>query len=159
MTIGESSTKHRGVRGWLLLFCAVNAILWPPLALGILAVHALQLPPAAVWGVIYKRSVLSADALGVVLAAIGFYAGLQLWRIRPGAVRLAKSYLVLVGLTEIGAMAIPYVFGLPADVTDRVLWRNAIGAAGTVLVVGVWLLYFRYSKRVAATYASGASRV
>ena len=98
--------------------------------------------------------VLLGDALGVAIGVFGAYIGLQLWRVRPGAVHLTRVYLLLVIVIEFTGVGIPYLLGLPRELSRQLLWPNVSGATATAAVVGVWWLYFRRSKRVLATYGN-----
>src|SRR5262249_37287514 len=79
------------------------------------------------------------------LTAFGVYAGIGLWRIRPGAVDVAKRYLwCFLGYHVICVFTI-------------LLYKlEAVDAKFTVRGIShfaIWYLYLTWSKRVKATYA------
>lgn len=122
----QAPAPLRGVRGWLLLFCAIATVVAP----------LFVLLEAAVKGV----TPLVLANLGV--CALSVYAGIRLWRIAPNALRWAKAYFaVQLGLGILGLMGALLAGSDPA-------------AAGRVSWVIVWALYFHKSVRVRLTYGA-----
>ncbi|MGD0307444.1 MAG: DUF2569 family protein [Candidatus Acidiferrales bacterium] len=90
----------------------------------------------------------------------GILAGLQLWKVRPGAVETAKRFLVLCAMVAAFQLGGHYLlFGLntsqPAGGVDA--WNSPGGKAlitflQTMLYVVVWYEYFLRSRRVKNTY-------
>src|SRR5262245_42707181 len=97
--------EYKGVGGWLLLLCLVLTVFNPLFTMRLLAPEVreslsyfVQFPGLLVITVIY--TILS---LGIV--AFSIYAGVGLWSIRPGAVQMAKRFLLcLLGYHAIAAI-------------------------------------------------------
>lgn len=160
-------SPYYGYGGWLALFCAVQIFLVPLLALTSLAVSVSSV------------SLASIGDLGV--AGFGVYAGLTLRRLRPGAVRTAKRFLLTFLVWSFLKLALPYTGGaLPPriDMTGlailslaqllymgvalppRMLVAVAAavtirGVVSTLIAFAIWFSYFNVSKRVKATFPEG----
>ena len=146
--------EYKGVGGWLLLLCLGLTVFSPLSTLGSLAEEYLesskyfdQFPGLLVITVIY--TILS---LGIV--AFSIYAGVGLWSIRPGAVQMAKRFLLcLLGYHAIAAI-LPFTAGLPSTATQAMIETGATHLSRGVIYFAVWYSYLNKSKRVIATYHS-----
>jgi uncharacterized protein DUF2569 len=144
--------QYKGVGGWLLLLCLGLTVFTPLLTIGSLATayrmsleYFDQFPGLLVITVI--DTILS---LGLI--AFGFYAGIGLWSIRPGAVKMAKRFLLCtLGYQAIAAI-LQFMAGLPSTATATILSQVAICVLRSVIYFAVWYSYLDKSKRVAATY-------
>jgi len=77
------------------------------------------------------------------------YAGLQMWQVRPGAVVVAKRFLLanlIYGLVVPAVVAV--MIGLPELAGDAV--KTALRA---ITYTAIWYPYLLKSKRVRATYS------
>ena len=144
--------EYKGVRGWLLLFCLGLTVFTPLLTIRSLAMACIksleyfdQFPGLLVITVI--DTILS---LGLI--AFGFYAGVGLWGIRPGAVKMAKRYLLcILGYQAISAI-LTFMAGLLSGSTANLISQVALDVLRSVIYFAVWNSYLDKSKRVAATY-------
>jgi hypothetical protein len=144
--------EYKGVGGWLLLFCLGLTVFTPLLTIGSLAMAFIksleyfdQFPGLLVITVI--DTILS---LGLI--AFGFYAGIGLWSIRPGAVKMAKRYLLcILGYQAISAI-LTFMAGLLTATTANMISQVALDALRSVIYFAIWYSYLDKSKRVAATY-------
>jgi hypothetical protein len=145
--------RYCGVHGWLLVSVVYLMILYPlGLALALPEWHATRTDsalstvfPGALWVLFAERSFL------ILHGALGFYVGLSLWRIWPGAVPLAKFYVILfVG----NALAVPVSLWFFESQTG-VAHRWLLLTAAEVVLGAICYLYLRKSKRVVSTYRSG----
>lgn len=98
--------------------------------------------------------VLVETASVIALMCYGVYAGLKLLKIRPGAVRTAKTFLIAVFVYNLGVFVITLVAehrGNPRvdDLVTAEL-RNVVFAL-------FWWAYLETSERVAATYSDPES--
>ena len=154
MTSAPAEARYKGVRGWLLLLCLELTVLSPLLALGSLAAgyreyskYFDQFPGLLVITVINTF-------LSVGLMAFSVYAGTGLWSIRPGAVQMAKRFLLcFLGYQAVGAI-LPFMAGLPSAATDAMIAQIDKDMFRGVISFAVWYSYLSFSKRVSATYNS-----
>jgi hypothetical protein len=92
--------------------------------------------------------------LGMAIAFGGVYAGVQLYRVRPGAVRFTKRFIIISGVPVTAVSVLIYLAatqtGVPAikENARSIPTFIALGWFGR----GVWYLYLSYSRRVAATF-------
>ena len=146
--------QYKGVGGWLLLLCLGLTVFTPLLTMGSLAMGVReslsyfdQFPGILVMTVI--DTILS---LGLV--AFSIYAGTGLWSIRPGAVQMAKRFLLcFLGYQAIAAI-LPFTAGLPSAATEAMIATVARDLFRGVIYFAVWYSYLNKSKRVIATYHS-----
>jgi hypothetical protein len=146
--------QYKGVGGWLLLLCLGLTVFTPLLTMGSLATGVREslsyfdrFPGLLVITVI--DTILT---LGLV--AFSIYVGVGLWSIRPGAVQMAKRYLLcFLGYQAIAAI-LPFTAGLPSAATWAMIRAVAIDALRGVIYFAVWYSYLNESKRVRATYHS-----
>jgi len=151
-TTTEQDTRLRGVGGWLLFFCVSLTVLNPVstaifLSIGIMgnAPYFVQYPGLLVLTVIDT-------AVSVALMAASVYAGVGLWRVRPGAVRIARMFLIAGAVYAVLAPFTPLLAGLPAEANDALIQAGIQGAGRGVVYYAIWLNYLNRSKRVLATY-------
>ena len=144
--------EYKGARGWLLLFCLSLTVFSPLMTMGSLGVgysesskYFDQFPGLRVITVI--DIFLS---LGIV--AFSIYAGAGLWGIRPGAVQMAKRYLLcFLGYHAVAAI-LPFMAGLPSAAADAMIMPIAQDKLRSVIYFAVWYSYLNNSKRVKATF-------
>jgi hypothetical protein len=91
--------------------------------------------------------------VGLALAGYGLFVGLRLWFVRPGAIRLVRVYLVVLGASQLVQLVFPYLVGLPSQLAQRVLAQQLPLALVTVGGSFFWWQYFSHSRRVRATYS------
>ncbi|HKI26049.1 MAG TPA: DUF2569 family protein [Candidatus Sulfotelmatobacter sp.] len=147
---GISTATYEGVLGWLLVLCLTLTFAYPAATLyqifthtipGLLNAHDLK--RAVLFGV-YAALFLSVTAFSVV-------AGIRLWLIKPGAVKLAKRWL----LTFLCAHLAYFVFWILLMRDTRPLGLAEMGwhhVAGPLPSFFLWTVYLEHSKRVRATY-------
>jgi hypothetical protein len=130
----------KGVGGWLLWFC-FQAILLGPAVVG--------------FRIVQKLRTLQVREGGLTQASV-MVAGSLLFYRRRGAVQFARGYLVVGALGYCSLVALPYLF--PLSVADRDRFAAHYIARALLLLPGtvVWLLYFKHSRRVRATYTPPA---
>ena len=127
------------IGGWLLLLC-VLLLVWQPFNLAL-----------TMSGTLDELS-LRGPGLAVILVArlfaagLGIAAGLSLYRLRPGAVSLAKASLAFSAAVDVSVYATPFSPN-----------NRPPGDATVVLIVslvyyGIWIAYLARSKRVKSTY-------
>lgn len=123
-----------GVSGWLFLFCVGHAILAP-------------LFLAAT----YSRSRPGGEIYIVALAVADCFTGIWLWLKKPNALTLVKVLLITVialnafGVYRTVTRGMNAAISNPDDLSGiKYMWSLCVSLG--------WFLYFRYSKRVLATF-------
>ena len=94
-------------------------------------------------------------AVSGIISIFGISVGLNLYHIRYDAVKMAKTYLLVVMSYGCVYGLSPILFsGLPEEL-EKFLWDSSIRAALTSLVsAGIWFAYLNKSRRVKNTYLS-----
>jgi hypothetical protein len=146
--------KYRGVRGWLLLFCVILTIL-NPLATLISVGGSIAMGSRAFtrYPGLLRATVIDL-VLSVALMAFSIYSGVLLWRVRPGAVAMAKRFLLCVIGYYVVAAVLMFTAGLPASASARLTAEAAKNIIRGLIFSGIWYSYLQLSKRVRATYPS-----
>jgi len=149
--VGPDSSLQ-GVRGWLLFFCVTLVFLNPLATFGIFGLSLFQLTPLfkSFPGLLILSTV---DGLAsLILMSFSVYAGVSLWRIRPGAVRLAKMFLVAGVVYLLISPLFMLLAGLPDGAAVSALPDAYLTAGRSLLYYAIWFNYLTTSKRVRATY-------
>lgn len=146
--------RYKGVGGWLLLFCLALTVFSPLITLGSLVASYKEY--SQYFGRFPGLGVITVidTFLSVGLMAFSIYAGLGLWRIRPGAVQTAKRYLLWCLAYLVVAAVLPFMAGLPSQANDAMMAEVVKGAARSVAYFAIWYSYLNTSKRVKATYTA-----
>ena len=94
---GKAKPAAEGVRGWLLVVCVFLTIYIPLGAVVVLLTALRPLRELAASGITHDVVVYLtiSSVLASAVTAFSLYAGLQLWRRRAGAVRLARWFLAI----------------------------------------------------------------
>jgi|SRR5215475_5992263 len=145
-------SEYKGVHGWLLLFCLSLTVFSPLMAMGSLGVRYIessiyfdQFPGLLVITVIDM-------CLRSGIVAFSIYAGAGLWGIRPGAVQMAKRYLLCYLGYHAVAAVLSFMAGLHSARADIMIMSIAADTLRSVLYFAVWYSYLNNSKRVKATF-------
>jgi hypothetical protein len=152
---GES--RYKGVAGWLLFLCVSFTILNPVGTAIILAVGFSQNAPyfARFPGLLVVSIVDVFVSMGVM--GLSVFAGISLWQLRPGAVRLAQTFLYVGAVYTVIAPFAPLLAGLPSAATGAILTAAVSSVGRGLLYYAIWLNYLRTSKRVQATYVEAVA--
>ncbi|PIQ37372.1 MAG: hypothetical protein COW59_07555 [Lysobacterales bacterium CG17_big_fil_post_rev_8_21_14_2_50_64_11] len=149
-----SSHERVKVGGWLTLFCVLLTIIFPLAALGGMS-NAIDLSKPGSGIDQYVAGALSINAFtGFVFGVYSFFCGLTIWRGSRDGKREAYTYLIiypiaflfvnsflLLRLEDINGLGVVQVqFALISDIFSKILFSL------------VWILYFRFSKRIKHTY-------
>ena len=144
--------QYKGVGGWLLLLCLGLIVFGPLITLGSLAAgyresseYFDQFPGLLV--IIVIDTFLS---LG--LMAFSVYAGIGLWRVRPGAVQMAKRFLLCFLGYLVVAAVLPFMAGLPSAANEVMIVEVIKEMFRGVIYFAIWYTYLNKSKRVRDTY-------
>jgi hypothetical protein len=86
--------------------------------------------------------------------AFSVYAGIGLFCRRPGAVHMAKCYLLCFLCCVVVSPILPFMAGLPSVVNEAMIPDAIKSTFGSVIFFAIWYSYLCKSKRVRATYNS-----
>jgi len=147
---------YKTVGGWLLLLCIVLTIISPLRTIYNLGTsysethqYFSQFPGLSV--------IFSIDCIfSAVVLFYGIRAGISLWKIKPGAVKMAKDYMyIFLGYSFI-AIFLPFMAGLPSASNEAMIPIVAKSTFQSLLFFGIWFSYLNKSQRVKATYRTFA---
>jgi Protein of unknown function (DUF2569) len=141
------NSPYYGWGGWLAFFCIVQIFVQPLIAIG------FCVEDASAFGIDSRvDSFLVLEILGLVgMGVFGIITGIQLWRLRRGAVGIAKAYLVTALVWSI--LKAVLAFGmLEGRFQEAVGAEEMKGVVGTLIPFVIWFSYFSVSKRVKATF-------
>ena len=152
MTVNQETPRYQGVRGWLLLLCLSLTILDPfAMLLSLFSVANASKPLFEKHpGLLTLIAVSGIFRLAVAVFSV--YAGLALWRVVPGAVPIARKYLMAVVLYTVFAFILPALVGLPEELAREIAGGSSVAGLLTISYAFVWYVYLTRSKRVRATY-------
>ena len=151
----QIETKYKGVRGWLLLFCLGLTAFGPLITIGNLFNSYEELNPYFDLFPGLLNLWIIDSILSICLIIFAIYTGFMLFSIRPGAVKTAKIYLfVALGYSTIASLLLPFIAGLPSEVTQNILQEGIGKFIGACITFAIWYSYLLKSKRVKATYGT-----
>ena len=145
----EVQPKYKGVGGWLLLLC-LNLTILRPLVTLISSVGAIN--TASLLSTQYPsffNFVVIDTILGVGLMCFSIYAGVALWTVKSGAVKIAKTYLLVFLAYSVIECLLLFTVGLPSDIVLEQGIKQILRSAAYFFV---WYAYLNKSQRVKATY-------
>ncbi len=146
--------EYQGVRGWLLILCLNIAILDPFTMLVTILVVTDATKPYFGEHPDLLRLCLVSGICRLALAVFSVYAGVSLWRVLPGALSVAKKYLLCVVLYSVVAAFLPVLVGVPKESYQEFAGDTVFNSFVTMAYAMAWYVYLQRSKRVKATYAS-----
>ena len=145
-------SEPRGVRGWLLLLCLGLTVFGPVRWLAEMLLSPQERQP---WYDDLTLALYLNSLVGVGLLVFGMTAGVFLWRVRPGAVLLAKVFLSVQAIYALVWLALSFRLELPgATLEELVLLRFGISS---LAFFAVWFTYLHRSRRVNNTYDVSSS--
>jgi hypothetical protein len=154
MAVNNQNEQYRGVKGWLLILCLNIAILDPlTMLLTIFLVTGATKPYFGEHPELL-RLCLASGICRLALAVFSVYAGLGLWKVVPGALPVAKKYLLAVVLYSVVASFLPVLVGVPRESYQEFAGDTVFNSFVTMAYAIIWYIYLQRSKRVRATYAS-----
>ena len=158
-----SDSKYKGVGGWLLVLCVILTIISPVgnavlLCLGFVEARSLLERFPGAHALLISESILS-----IGLTAFSIYAGIGLWTARANAVKVARTYFVVMfcSMLFFWAFLAPSILvnaGVPAEVAVKVEFAPPLYKLGLLVTCWIWRSYLRKSKRVRATYGESLAR-
>lgn len=144
--------RYTEVGGWLLLFCIALTIISPLRTLYNLVSSYNELEEYFTVFPSIKNLLYIDGFLSIALMFLSVRAGIALWQMKRGAVKMGKDYLLyFLGYTLIAAM-LPFMIGLPTVANDAMVPEVIKGAIQSVVYFTIWYTYLNVSKRVKDTY-------
>ena len=153
-----TDSPYYGYGGWLRCFCqalfiytvfTILLLSWNLLGDDDVARYLARNYPRA--NFLMKLEII----IWIGINGFGFYIGIMLWRLRPGAVSIVKRYLqTCLGLGFL-AIFVPLVYGVPSRVREALMHDAAHDFGRILLSFAIWFKYFKVSKRIKATFPNG----
>lgn len=164
-TVDEPATSRpEGVRGWLLLLCINLIILIPALNLyqticmTNMLVHPQYRILLALWSKSYYYLNIAMIFIMIFIAVYSFYSGWQLWTIKEGAVKTAKSFLIVQLSLALVTLALQQLMD-SQSAGNAFIFAPIMGQAlAPVLYFSVWYFYLMKSPRVHKTYSQAEGK-
>lgn len=153
----EQVKTYQSVGGWLLLLCLALTIISPLRSLyNLVTAYSETLPFFDEFPGLEVLLYLD-GGLSIILMILSIRAGIALWTIKPGAVKMAKNYLLIFLGYSVIAIFLPFLAGLPPEANEAMIPEVVKGAFQSLIYFGVWYSYLNVSKRVKATYPEYSS--
>lgn len=157
---GKQNEALNGVKGWLLFLCISLTILSPLYTLGQLGVEWRDTEPLFGAFPSLKDAVVFESLCMVGLMAFSIYAGSVLWSVKPGAVKVAKNYfLVLLLYSLVFPFVLSAIADLPSVADNEIAKEGVKNAIRGILAFAIWFTYLNKSRRVRATYPTPETHV
>jgi hypothetical protein len=154
MELTTPDREYAQVRGWLLFLCIVLSVVIPiSSALELIATWQLEREVAALAPGVTTIAWLH-SALLVLIAFLGFIAGVVLWLRRHRAVAIAHVCLVAILCATVTMLGVLLVVDIPQSVREALVRQEVRATIRTAVFVVVWFTYLLRSYRVKRTYAS-----
>lgn len=153
-------TEKVGVGGWLLLLCFVLTCVSPASSLYHIFSHTIPTLMNPHISVRVLPIFIIFPVLFIPIAVFGFFAGLKLWLVRPGAVSFAKHYLLTYMGAHIAYFLVwvfwIYIFQPNQPGSFAEMGRGHL--VNPILFAALWYVYLQRSERVRTTYLSGQGK-
>ena len=144
--------KLVGVKGWLAFFCVSLIVINPLATLGMLMWSFSLVAPAFNQYPGFVIVFVIDAVVSIALMGLSMFAGISLWRIRPGAVKLAKLFLLAGAAYLLISPLFIFLSGLPREAILATLPDSYFNSGRSLVYYAIWLNYLRSSKRVKATF-------
>jgi hypothetical protein len=153
----EKKAAPRGVRGWLLLLCLLLTILIPGSYLyEIISIFYLINSPFNQIILLVSKNLLLYHMviIGIMgfLAAFSFFAGLQLWEVKSGAVKIVKIFLIIQLFMVVIIAVLQSFMTFPFGGTENNFTVIIKTIIPSLLQAILWFSYLSYSGRVHNTF-------
>jgi len=151
----EKSTfnEAKGMGGWLIVF--VIAIFLRPLMVAYnISINFIPIIKLSNQFPFMLTFYTVGKLIDVAICFYGFYVAYCLFKTTSNAPSKAKLLIVFALIRAILTYIFPLFYGLPNDVTKKLLTGNILGSIGILSFCVVWYLYFTKSERVKNTFTN-----
>lgn len=148
----EQIAGYKSVGGWLLLLCIGLTIGSPLRTFYNLITSYNEISQLFDLFPGLKNLLYVDGLLSTLLMVLSIRAGSALWNIKPGAVKIAKNYLLTFLGYSLVSVFLPFTAGLPSEANDVMVQEVVKGLIQSLLFFGIWYSYLSVSERVKATY-------
>ncbi|MHB8066522.1 MAG: DUF2569 family protein [Desulfobaccales bacterium] len=154
----EKREAPKGVRGWLLLLCINLTIIIPALCLyNVISIYYFINSPLNQLIILISKNLsiyhMVIVAIMVFSATLSFCSGLQLWDVKPAAIKFTKIFLIiqlfLSFVIAIIQSLMPFPFG-SGDNNYVIIVKTIIPS---LIYFSLWYAYLSKSSRVHNTYS------
>lgn len=148
----DDKSHLKGVRGWLLVFCVIFTVVTPLFNLTILALGSRII--GAYLGrfpQLYPYATVD-TFLALTWLSFGVVVGARVWQQKVGAIKLAKTYLLVNIPFRLFVLLLPSIFGLPDQFVSESLSGDIKSLGHAIIRTIVWYTYFNKSVRVRNTF-------
>jgi Protein of unknown function (DUF2569) len=149
--------EARGVRGWLLVLCLMLTVVGPLLSVWLMAEDYASLAPQVAGNPAWQLALQLALMFSAAAMVYGIHAGLQLWRIRPQAVAVARRALLAGLAADLFTATLAMTAGAAPAADGTLVYQVTLRLVPSLVFFTVCLAYLNRSRRVDATYAIGTS--
>jgi uncharacterized membrane protein YqgA involved in biofilm formation len=144
--VKKNTNKYESIGGWLLLLCISLTILSP---LRTIYTNSLNIMIISSFLDEFDKGdqylILFETILGIGITIYSIVAGVHLWKIKPNAVKFAKTFF----LVFLGYIILIAIFSTIVKIESNYI-KNTIG---NILYFTIWYLYLDKSERVKKTYS------
>ena len=146
--------EPRGVRGWLLLLCLMLTVVGPLLSVWLMANDYATLVPQVAGNPAWQGVLLLALAFTAAAVVYGIHAGLQLWRIRPQAVAVARRALLAGLAADLFTATLEVTSGAVPAADGTLVYQVTLRLVPSLVFFTVCLAYLNRSRRVDNTFGT-----
>lgn len=150
--IYEAAPLLRGVGGWLKFFCVLLTIIFPLYAIGGIS-NAIEVVGPDSIAPDFVQTVTLLGMIGALIEGVfAFFCGIAIWSGSKRGGQIAMVFLFAYPLIAllINSLSFALINNNPAAEFAKI--NLATDVFANILFSAVWLLYFKFSKRVRNTY-------
>jgi hypothetical protein len=150
--LASTQQQPKGVGGWLLVLCLMLTLVGPGISIWLMTHELAAFSPYFPGSPGLRATILASLAVTAIAEAFGVFAGILLWLVRPGAVKIAKTALLLALTVDIATTALYAALG-QTPVADGAFIRGITAhMIPSLIFFTLCFGYLNKSNRVSATY-------
>lgn len=148
----EQLKKYNGVRSWLLLLCVLLTIGIPIKTLYNLFTNYLDFHTFFHISPSFVSYFYIDAAMSLIVIVLSIRSGIALWTLQEGAIKTAKTYLVVYLSYAVISLFLPLMVGISTEINEVLIIEIILNSLQALIFFGVWYAYLNVSKRVKVTY-------